>query len=873
MPKRSTYIKKDEMSDAPQVEELLKNLEFHRAMQDITGRINGAPTLREILIDIKEDIRRLFNIYLLNIYVIDKETKELYTLQGIGAETKEIRFPIDDTTFAGFVAQKKKTLHIADAYNDREIKKIHSALRFDDSLDELSGNTTSQILAAPIIHDGIILGILEIMNIKNGETIDDYSQIFLDEIEVCLARALFMHLDFTVAGQKFSAKLEKLIHDGVISIEQMDQALKESFLTKVDLAAVLIDRFNVPKQTVGDALADYYDCPFTAYSDDLHVVQGLLTGIKKSTLVNGLWIPLKIFKGKIHVLIDDPFNQEKRREIEKDLETSFIEYEVALADDILKLIERAYSEQEDDAQKRRKFSQIPQVNRPAPDIIAPPYFEKARTTPQVQIDPPREKTTISQPATRTRPVKTIVEVEETEAFPFTESEPAPPAQPAAPEAKPLPKSSTVITDETFTLQDIPQSIHITDIPEKPVIAVTKQEGSILPALTSIIFDAFARNASDIHFEPDSKQNKAALRFRMDGQCFARQPVELSEYKKIIDEIKTIAAFDPKNHSSIQEGNLNIKRPSGEEVHLRITLIPTRDGVEDAIFHFIPRAKLVALELLGLSEHNYTSLVNILQQPRGVILVVGPAHADLTSTLHACLKSINTPDKKIWTAEDTLDIVQNGLRQVLIDPKKGLDYPRVLRTFSNADPDVIMAGQIHDPETARLCMEASLKGRLVLSTLQADNIPDAIEKCLDTGLSPLVFADGMLAMMEQRTIKTLCPKCKGKYHPSQEEYDELAQIYGKEAFDKLNIPYSNNISLYRPMGCDSCNQTGYTGRCCVSEIFIFTPQIKRMIRRKESVESIYRTALAGGTTTLLQDGLFRVLQGQSDYRHVRLTCLR
>ena len=253
MSKTGTFIKKslkEEISEAPQVEELLKNLEFHKSIQRITSRINSAENIREIIVDIKEDIRKLFNIYVLTIYVVDKAKKEIFTLQNGGTKTKEIRLPIDNTTFAGYVARKKKMLHVSDAYNVREIRRINDALRFDDSLDEKTGILTGQIIASPILYDGNILGVMEIMNKKNGETIDDYSHIFLDEIESCLAKAFFMMLDFEQAGHKRGERYEKLIHDGIVTPEQMNYAIKASFATKEDVATILMERYNISKEYI-----------------------------------------------------------------------------------------------------------------------------------------------------------------------------------------------------------------------------------------------------------------------------------------------------------------------------------------------------------------------------------------------------------------------------------------------------------------------------------------------------------------------------------------------------------------------------------------------------------------------------------------------
>lgn len=867
----SPYNKKEEMSEAPQVEELLKNLEFHNSIQSITNRIANASNLQEILLDIKEDIRRLFNIYILNIYLIDKEKNELYTLQGGGAETKEIRFPINNKTFAGYVAQRKKTIHIADAYNTRDIKKIHDALKFDDSMDEVTGITTGQILAAPVIYEGMILGVMEIMNSRNGQFIDDYQQIFLDEIEVSLARAFFTHLDFTRSNQKQSARLEKLIQEGFITSDQMNQAQKEAFLSKQDPAAILISRHQISRQAVGAALADYYDCPFTPYSDDLHVILGLLKGIEKSTLINGLWIPLKVLKGKIHVLVNDPLDQAKKREIEEMLETNFIQFEVALADDIVKLIERSYAEQEEEEALRRSAGQRAPEKLPAEEALAT-SSEAPENQPTSKIHHVTEKKTHVRQKTPVGELK-IPAIDETLSPVIgqndgllSEPQTEPASQPDLLKEQTTSEKTVLSAKSKPSADPSPASESLVRIPVTP-------EKDIFPLLAEILFEASARLASGIHFEPDVRQGKVIVRFRMDGQCLTSRTLTPDEYERVLHDIKTLAGLDVQNRTSLQEGNLKIQRPSGDTLNLSAVLIPAQGSQEDTVLHLSAKAKLVPLELLGLSEENYDNLVNILRQPRGAIFAVGTADVDLTNMLHACLENINTPEKKIWTAEETLDIAQNGIRQVLVDRSKGLDYPRLLRSFLMADADVIMAGQVHDLETARLCMEASLQRRLVLSALRADDIAGAIEKCLDMGLNDFVFADGMLSMLAPQMIKALCPQCREKYHPGPEEYEELAQLYGKEAFDRLNSPYSDHFSLYRPKGCESCGQTGYQGRLCLCEIFVFTPKMKRMLRRKESVEAIYRTALADGMTTLLQDGISRVLKGQSDSRHVRLSCLR
>lgn len=851
---------KEEISEAPQVEELLKNLEFHKSIQRITSRIHTAANLREIVIDIKEDIRRLFHIHRLSIYLIDKGKKEIYTLLDDGHETKEIRLPINSTTFAGYVAQKKKMLHIADAYNEREIKIINDALKFDDSQDEITGTTTGQIIVSPIMHEGTMLGVMEIMNQKDTDAIDDYKQIFLDEISGCLAKAFLTQHDFIQNSQKDRVRLEKLIQEGILTSDQMNQAMKESLDVKEDLATILIKRYGVSKEAIGDALADHFSCPFTPYSDDIFIPSKLLAGIEKSSLLTMVWIPLKVVKGKIHILISDPSDFIKKREIGKILETDSIQYSVALTADILKLIDRFYPE-EDEALPEEKPKQAPATDLPDLDV----HTSRSMTNiPASSLDASANDDLSASAKTPAAGVKA----------PFNPSIPKPvPAGGMVPDSDPGRQEKSSRAEKPAPVRIMTLTTDAAKQHGKADGIVPQPEKSMPSTCSDILFEAHGRRASDIHFEPDPLNDNISLRIRVDGQFMPYRTMSYGDYEIFTQTVKQSAHLDATNRAAIQNGKFKLKRPSGDEIHLRVTFIPTRSGMEDTVIHISSKAKMIPLELLGLSEDHYAELANILRQPRGVILVVGPAGAGVTTTLHACLENINTPDKKIWTAEEAVEIVQNGLRQVPIDPQKGFDFPHVLRSFLNADPDVIMINPIHDLETARLCMEASLKGRLVLGSLRADNIVDAIERCLDMGINHLVFADAMLAIVEQRLIKTLCPKCKGKYHPSREEYDELADIYGEQAFSKFNIPYSDSFSLYRPKGCEVCGHTGYGGRTCVSEIFVFTPQLKRMIRRKETVDSLYQTAISHGLTTLIQDGISKVLQGFSDNRHVRLTCLK
>jgi type II secretory ATPase GspE/PulE/Tfp pilus assembly ATPase PilB-like protein len=257
----------------------------------------------------------------------------------------------------------------------------------------------------------------------------------------------------------------------------------------------------------------------------------------------------------------------------------------------------------------------------------------------------------------------------------------------------------------------------------------------------------------------------------------------------------------------------------------------------------------------------------------MILCVGPTGSGKTTTLHAALHHINRPDRKIWTAEDPVEITQYGLRQVQVQPKIGFDFAAAMRAFLRADPDVIMVGEMRDFETAKTGVEASLTGHLVFSTLHTNSAPETIVRLLDMGIDPLNFADALLGILAQRLVRTLCKSCKEAYHPTKEEYDEIAESYGIEQFNKLDILYNDDFRLYRPKGCDNCDRTGYKGRMGIHELLVGTEDIKRMVQKHETVEVMRDKAMEEGMTTLLQDGILKSIKGFTDFKQVRRVCIK
>jgi type II secretory ATPase GspE/PulE/Tfp pilus assembly ATPase PilB-like protein len=276
----------------------------------------------------------------------------------------------------------------------------------------------------------------------------------------------------------------------------------------------------------------------------------------------------------------------------------------------------------------------------------------------------------------------------------------------------------------------------------------------------------------------------------------------------------------------QDGKIKFRRNTGDEIELRVATIPTQGGVEDVVMRLLAKGETMPLNDMGLLPRNYNDLIGIIAKPYGMILVVGPTGSGKTTTLHAALHHINRPDRKIWTAEDPVEITQYGLRQVQVQPKIGFDFAAAMRSFLRADPDIIMVGEMRDFETAKTGVEASLTGHLVFSTLHTNSAPETIVRLLDMGIDPLNFADALLGILAQRLVRTLCKSCKEAYHPTKEEYDEIAESYGIEQFNKLDILYNDDFRLYRPKGCGNCDGTGYKGRMGIHELLVGTEDIKR-----------------------------------------------
>ena len=402
--------------------------------------------------------------------------------------------------------------------------------------------------------------------------------------------------------------------------------------------------------------------------------------------------------------------------------------------------------------------------------------------------------------------------------------------------------------------------------------------SVLVALVHrMILDAVEQKASDIHIEANLGPKTTRVRFRKDGTLVNYLELPAQFRNAVISRIKIMSRLDITEHRKPQDGKIDFGRFAPVQVELRVATVPTTSGLEDVVMRVLAAAKPVAMDKLGLDKEALASIQSLISKPHGLFLVCGPTGSGKTTTLHSLLAFLNTSERKIWTAEDPVEITQAGLRQVQVNSKIGWTFAAAMRSFMRADPDVIMVGEMRDAETAKMGIEASLTGHLVLSTLHTNSAAESIVRLLDLGMDPFNFADALLGVLAQRLAKRLCPECKSAYTPTTAELEELlAQYCDETAIDarKQMKAWAENhgdadgkITLFRPQGCEHCDGSGYQGRIGLHELLVADAPTKRLLQSKARVEEVKSAAIAAGMRTLRQDGIEKIFQGLTDIRQV------
>jgi len=753
---------------------LQERLANEQRLVQLIDRIHSAKTLDTIFLEVQGEILSFFDAERMTLYAVDHEKKEIYS-KFLALDTiREIRVPISGKSVSGFVALSKQTVNIADAYDAAELRKISSELSFDSSWDKRTGIRTTQILCMPILHDGKVLGVVQMINKKRGPrfTKDDEASV----ARIAKTLGIAFNNQVQLGSQRRGTKFDYVVAQGLVSQDEVNQAITIARQRNTDPEAVLLDHFKVPKGELGQSLSQFYRVPFIEYDSRIVPPPDLLKDLKVEFLRRNLWIPIRREGHSVVVLIDNPQDLQRVDAIHQLMRGQQILLAVGLRRDVAMFLAAAGGE--------------------------------------------------GQPKDAIGNILTALGEE------------------------------TTLEKEEVTGSEVDEN-----------------DSAVIRLANQIIIDAFKARASDIHVEPYGTQKDTMIRLRIDGHCREYQRIPGAYRRALAARLKIMSQLDIAERRKPQDGKIKFKLPDGRDIELRVATVPTQGGNEDVVMRILSASEPINIDKLGMLERNLREMKVAAEKPYGLILCVGPTGSGKTTTLHSVLGYINKPERKIWTAEDPVEITQYGLRQVQVQPKIGFTFANAMRSFLRADPDVIMVGEMRDEETAAVGIEASLTGHLVFSTLHTNSAVETVIRLLDMGLDPFNFADALLAVLAQRLVRRICVECKEDYHPDRDEFDELVHAYNEEDFKKLGIRYDDDFTLYRGRGCTTCNNSGYRGRAGIHELLVATDVMKKLIQSKARVAEMVKIAKEEGMTTLVQDGIMKALDGITDVKQVKAVAIK
>lgn len=413
------------------------------------------------------------------------------------------------------------------------------------------------------------------------------------------------------------------------------------------------------------------------------------------------------------------------------------------------------------------------------------------------------------------------------------------------------------------------------------------EAPVIRWVNSLFLQAMKERASDIHIEPEEKE--VLVRYRIDGELYVARRAPRAFMNSIVSRVKIESALNIAEKRLPQDGRIS-KKIAGKSFDIRVSTIPTSRGYERIVMRLLNKSSvLLDLPDLGFSPRDYALMDGLIHRPDGIILVTGPTGSGKTTTLYACLNRINQPNINILTAEDPVEYELSGIHQLHVQPKIGLTFASALRAFLRQDPDVVMVGEIRDKETVEIAVNASLTGHLVLSTIHTNDAAGAITRMVDMGVEPFLLRSSIIGILAQRLVRVLCPHCKEPYRASTNDLGDLgitperlearlrraenpqSRYFPRQVSetDVLDVLQGNEVTVYRPRGCDKCAQTGFSGRRGIYELLLMDDVVGPLVLKNADAQTIKRAAIEQGMDSLRDDGARKVLRGLTSVEEVLL----
>jgi type IV pilus assembly protein PilB len=377
--------------------------------------------------------------------------------------------------------------------------------------------------------------------------------------------------------------------------------------------------------------------------------------------------------------------------------------------------------------------------------------------------------------------------------------------------------------------------------------IDETSAPIIRLVQLMITEAVQMRASDIHIEPF--EDRVRVRYRVDGVLEERDSIPKRLQNAVISRLKILSKIDIAERRRAQDGRIKVTMPK-KELDLRVSVLPTNHG-QSIVMRLLDKDNIkIGLKQLGMADDDFRTFNGLVRRPNGIILVTGPTGSGKTTTLYAALNDLNRPDKKIITAEDPVEYYLQGINQVEVKHSIGLDFARIIRAMLRQAPNVILVGEMRDSETAEMGIQASLTGHLVLSTLHTNDAPSAVTRMVDMGVPAYLVASSVIAVLAQRLVRVVCPKCKQPQRPSD------AQL------EAAGIPFetAQKATFMKGKGCGNCSKSGYRGRLGIYELMMMSSRVRELAFQGASSQDIRKVAVSQGMRTLYRDGIEKAMRG-------------
>jgi len=390
--------------------------------------------------------------------------------------------------------------------------------------------------------------------------------------------------------------------------------------------------------------------------------------------------------------------------------------------------------------------------------------------------------------------------------------------------------------------------------------VNESSAPIVRLVQMIIGEAVQLRASDIHVEPF--EDRVRFRYRIDGVLIERESAPKRLLGPILSRIKILSKLDIAERRRTQDGRIKIS-VGEKELDLRVSVIPSAHG-QSVVMRILDKQNIkVGLKQLGFAEDDYRTFGNLIRRPNGIVLVTGPTGSGKTTSLYAALNELNSPDRKIITAEDPVEYYLPGINQVEIRHEIGLDFARVIRAMLRQAPNVILVGEMRDLETAQMGIQASLTGHLVFSTLHTNDAPSAVTRLIDMGVPSYLVASSVIAILAQRLVRIICPKCKQPHSPPQSQLDVAG----------ITPEMAAKATFARGRGCSHCRGAGFRGRLGIFELLLMSSKVRELTFQEAPTDKLRRAATGEGMRTLYWDGISKAMRGLTTLEQVLQTAKR